>query len=296
MLSVLRDRKFQQRIDQIAEKYSHEFSHCDIVVLSDFSIVEKGDFLSLLPDDTELDDLIVDQEVNIDDVNDEDSDIESVILSSVHMKIGNGNNSNNKKENNNNTNNCNNTDIDTDTTSSLHENIVHGINEESEDEDKTVEEEGEEDNSTTSDVEIPMNRGYHHDYRYYSNHDDEKNSNGIKAALSLLEKSVSSWEKRRNRSMDASTTFTSSDSRKYSLTNYSEDTNSRNTLLQIKSKMNNRRYRRHHRNYNNHSYPYTKRLHMRRQQSPVLSVSSTSKERVIQWLIDQQLYLSQLIH
>ncbi|VDQ04412.1 unnamed protein product [Trichobilharzia regenti] len=146
--------------------YNHAFNHCDIVVLSDFSIVHKGDFLSLLPDDTEGN-LIVDQEANVDDVNDDDSDIESVILSSVHININKGNNNENNNINNNN---CSNTDIDTDTTS-LHDNTVHEINEESEDEDETVEEE--EDNTTISDVEIPVNRRYH-DYRRYSNHDNEK--------------------------------------------------------------------------------------------------------------------------
>ncbi|VDQ11550.1 unnamed protein product [Trichobilharzia regenti] len=57
--------------------------------------------------------------------------------------------------------------------------------------------------------------------------------------------------------------------------------------------MNNRRHHHHH-HYNN-SYHYTER----RVGSPIISpssLSSTSKERVIQWLRDQQLYLSQLIH
>ncbi|KAK4469969.1 hypothetical protein MN116_007467 [Schistosoma mekongi] len=103
----------------------------------------------------------------------------------------------------------------------------------------------------------------------------------LKAALSSLEKSISSWEKRRFRSLNMSNSYTSNNSSNSSRNNYTQDSrnHSPNTTPHIKSKTPHRLKRLLH----NETWKSSVQL-------------SISKQRVIEWLKHQESFMSQLIH
>uniref|UniRef100_A0A3Q0KJV0 Uncharacterized protein n=2 Tax=Schistosoma mansoni TaxID=6183 RepID=A0A3Q0KJV0_SCHMA len=113
------------------------------------------------------------------------------------------------------------------------------------------------------------------------NENSKMDFNGIKAALSSLEKSVSSWEKRRFRQINGSNLHTSNSSSSGRISPTPDDRNySRNTIPpSMKSKNN---------------LHYVKRLtHKVKWKSPM--EISKSKQRVIEWLKHQESYMSQFI-
>ncbi|KAH8862266.1 hypothetical protein KSF78_0007767 [Schistosoma japonicum] len=103
----------------------------------------------------------------------------------------------------------------------------------------------------------------------------------VEAALSSLEKSISSWEKRRFRSLDLSNSYTSNSSNSSSRNSRTQESrnHSRHTTPHMKSKTTHRLKR---------------LLHNETWKSPVQL--AISKQRVIEWLKHQESFMSQLIH
>ncbi|KAH8862262.1 hypothetical protein EWB00_007820 [Schistosoma japonicum] len=96
-----------------------------------------------------------------------------------------------------------------------------------------------------------------------------------------LEKSISSWEKRRFRSLDLSNSYTSNSSNSSSRNSRTQESrnHSRHTTPHMKSKTTHRLKR---------------LLHNETWKSPVQL--AISKQRVIEWLKHQESFMSQLIH